>query len=83
MDKLSKLPNIGKVMEKKLEEAGIHTPEELAAVGAKEAFLRVRLVDSGACINVLYGLEGAIEGVLDNHLPQEKKQELKEFFGSL
>ena len=39
--------------------------------------------DSDACLHMLYGLEGAIEGVNDNSLSQETKEELKAYYNSL
>ena len=42
MGELMKLINIGKVLEKNLNEAGIHTEEQLREIGSKEAFIRIR-----------------------------------------
>lgn len=83
MGALSELPNIGKVAERSLIRAGINTPEELRALGSKEAFLRVRLVEPDACLHKLYALEGAVRNVRKSELSEEKKKELKEFFDSL
>jgi len=84
MSGLSGLPNVGKVLEQNLLAVGIETPERLREVGAKEAFLRIRLqCDPGACLHMLYGLQGAVEGIPDRFLSDEKKQELKAFFRSL
>jgi DNA transformation protein len=83
MGDLSSLPNVGKVLEKNLNDVGIHTPEELKQIGSKEAFLRIRLIDPGACLHMLYGLEGAIDGVRDTLLPEFVKEDLKAFFKSL
>lgn len=80
---LSDLPNVGSVLEKLLNEAGITTPEQLREFGAKEAFVRVKLIDPTACIHMLYGIEGAIEGIKDKDLSDDTKRELKEFFRSL
>jgi DNA transformation protein len=79
----SSMPNVGKVLEKNLIEADIHSPEELRKIGAKEAFLRIRLHDSGACIHMLYGLQGAIEGIKDKYLAESTKADLRQFFKSL
>ena len=79
MRKLSELPNIGKVTEKLLMENGIETPEDLYMAGSKEAFLKIRQIDSTACIRMLYGLEGAVQGIRWHNLPKERKEELKEF----
>jgi len=83
MGELSQLPNIGKVVEEKLQRVGISTQKDLQAVGSKEAFLRLRGEDPGACINMLCALEGAIQGIRWHGLPDEKKQELKMFYQSL
>ncbi len=79
MSKLSDLQNVGKVLEKNLNEVGISTEEQLRELGAKEAFLRIKIKDPTACIHMLYGLQGAIEGIKDVNLSKETKQELKEF----
>lgn len=83
MSSLSELPNVGKVLEKNLMEAGIHTPEQLRAMGTKDAFLRIRQIDPGACIQMLYGLHGAVEGIKDTTLSEETKKDLRMFFRSL
>lgn len=77
------MPNIGKVAAERLREIGIETPDQLRAVGSKEALLRLRERDSGACLSMLCGLEGAIQGVRWHDLPEEKKRELKEFHKNL
>ena len=84
VSKLSDLPNVGKVLEKNLMAAGIETPEQLQAVGAREAFLRIRLKsDPGACLHMLYGIQGAILGIPDRMLSSEEKEDLKAFFKNL
>jgi len=83
MSTLQRLPNIGKVAEALLLASGISTPEELISLGSKEAFLRIRLQDPTACLHMLYGLEGAVEGIPDTQLCEETKQELKAFFKTL
>lgn len=81
---LSSLPNIGKVIERQLMESGIETPEQLKRIGAKEALLLIRLhSDPGACIRVLYALQGAIDGVKDTALDETTKKDLLEFFRAL
>lgn len=83
MGELCSLPNVGKVLEKNLYAVGIDTIEQLMDIGSREAFLRIRIVDGGACLHMLYGLEGAIEGIKDSLLSEAKKKELKDFFNSL
>ncbi|TLG76554.1 TfoX/Sxy family protein [Culicoidibacter larvae] len=83
MNELMAMTNIGKVAATRLIDVGIDTPEKLIATGSMDAFLAVRLRDPGACLDMLYALEGAIEGVRWHSLPAVKKQELKSFFNSL
>ena len=71
--------NIGKDTESKLIQAGIDSFEKLEAIGSEKAFLRLQAFDPGACLNLLYGLEGAIVGIKWNELAPEKKQELLQF----
>lgn len=83
MGALSKLPNISKVIETKLIEADISTPQELYGLGSKEAFIRIRMKDSTACLNMLYAIEGAVQGIRWHKLPVETKGVLKEFYRGL
>lgn len=82
MDKLSKLPNIGPELERQLCAIGIATYDELKAVGAYGAWLRIQSLDPSACIHRLMALEGAIRGMKKSELPQEIKTELKAFYTS-
>jgi DNA transformation protein len=77
---LTSLPNIGKVMAARLREVGIETPEDLKAIGSENAFIRLKTMDEGACINELLGLEGAIQGISDHDLDESRKAELKAFY---
>lgn len=84
MSELSKLPNVGKVLEKNLLAVGVETVVQLQEMGAEEAFLRIRLKrDPGACLHMLYGIQGAILGLPDKNLPADVKEKLKRFFKSL
>lgn len=80
MGELSKLPNIGNVVEEQLNQVGIFTEEDLKAVGAKQAWLKIQQIDETACIHRLLALEGAIQGVKKTLLPEETKAELKDFY---
>lgn len=81
MSELSKLPNVGKVLESNLLKVGIETPEQLRNAGAEEAFICICLqVDAGACLHMLYGIQGAIDGLSDKYLPDETKQRLRTFY---
>lgn len=78
MEKLTDLPNIGPKLAENLQRIGVTTPEELRALGAEEAFLRIRAqVDPTACLHQLEALAGAVEGIKKSLLPPERKAELK------
>lgn len=83
MGELSKLPNVGKILEKKLNEIGIYTEMQLKEIGSKEAFIRIRFFDPGACLHMLYGLQGAVEGIKDTFLTESTKQDLRTFYKNL
>ncbi len=80
MGRLSDLPNIGKEVERQLNEVGVTTYEQLKSLGAEAAWLKIQEIDESACIHRLYALEGAIQGVKKTFLPDERKAELKEFY---
>ena len=82
MGELSKLPNIGKVMEKQLNEVGINTADELIDIGSKEAWLKIKEIDESACINRLMVLEGAIQNIRWHNLSEIDKRNLKDFYNS-
>lgn len=82
MGELSELPNIGIVVEQQLNEVGIKTAKQLIEVGSKQAWLKIKSIDNSSCINKLYGLEGAIQGIRWHNLPVEIKVELKEFYSA-
>ncbi|MDL2206287.1 TfoX/Sxy family protein [Eubacteriales bacterium OttesenSCG-928-N13] len=84
MSELGALPNVGKVLESSLNQIGIETPEQLREMGVKQAFIRIRAqVDPGACVQMLYGLQGAVDGIPDKLLSSEVKLDLRMFFKSL
>jgi len=82
MGELSILPNIGKTVEQQLNEVGIITVKQLSQTGSKQAWLRIKGIDDSACINRLYALEGAIQGIRWHNLSKEIKSELKEFYNT-
>ena len=81
---LTDLPNVGRVLAGNLDAVAVHTPEQLRQLGSKDAFIRIRAaVDSGACLHMLYGLQGAIEGVPDSQLSDATKDNLRCFYRDL
>ena len=83
MGELAILPNVGKVLEKNLNEIGIYTVKQLRDIGSKEAFIRIKMIDPDACLHMLYGLQGAIDGIKDSLLPESTKCDLKVFYKNL
>lgn len=84
MEKLTDLPNIGPVLCANLRKIGVETPEELRAMGSRNAFVCIRAqVDPGACLHQLQALEGAVKGVRKSALPPEEKEALRAFFQGL
>jgi DNA transformation protein len=74
--RISEMKNIGVINEEKLAQVGIVEPDQLRKLGTEAAFLKIRhLVDDGACLHLLYGLEGAIQDI--------PKRELRDFFKQL
>ena len=82
MGELSKLPNIGAVVEEQLNQVGINTYDQLKEMGSRQAWLKIKAIDDSACINRLYGLEGAVQGLKKSQLSSEVKAELKEFYNN-
>jgi len=76
---LSQQLNIGIDTEAKLIQVGIDSFEKLVSIGSQQVFLMLQTMDPGACLSLLYGLEGAIQGIKWHSLSPEKKQELKQF----
>ena len=82
MGELSTLLNIGNKVEQQLNEVGIRTINQLIEIGSRQAWLRIKRIDDSACINRLYALEGAIQGIRWHDLSEVVKEELREFFNT-
>lgn len=80
MGELASLPNIGKVVEEQLIQAGIDSADALKRLGAKAAWLKIQELDESACIHRLMALEGAIQGVKKASLSADTKADLREFY---
>lgn len=80
MGELSKLPNIGKVLEGQLNDVGIETVDDLIDIGSKEAWLKIKEIDDSACVNRLMALEGAIQNIRWHDLTEADKKNLKNFY---
>ncbi len=82
--RISEMKNIGVINEEKLAQVGIVEPDQLRKLGTEAAFFKIRhLVDDGACLHLLYGLEGAIQDIPKRELSERRKAELRDFFKQL
>ena len=73
----------GKTMEKKLNSVGIHSAEELIAIGSKQAAFRLKSQYPSTCVVILYYLEAAIRGIDIKQLDNSCKSELRAYFNQL
>jgi len=81
---LTKLPNIGPELSKKLEQIGVMNAYDLRQMGSENALIKIATIaQNGACINMLYAIEGAIHGIRWHDLSQLRKKELLDFFNLL
>jgi DNA transformation protein and related proteins len=80
MSTLKTMPNIGPQIERKLNEVGIFTPEELIHTGSETAFIKIKTVDQTACLNMLLALEGAVQQKRWHHINSQRKFELQEYY---
>ncbi len=80
---VTKMLNIGKELQKKLNTVGIQDAEELASLGAKEAYRRMKVPYPEVCLVHLYALQGAIDTIPYDKLPEATKADLKAFSDSL
>ncbi len=84
MKQLTELPNIGKTLAAKLESIGVNNAEQLVALGSEKTIIKISTIEnSGACLNMLFALEGTILGIRWHHLQRERTIELKEFYKQL
>lgn len=79
MAALEDLPNIGPHAAAQLRAVGVGTPEQLTALGAEEAWLRMQAADPGVCLHQLQALEGAVRGIPKARIDAARKAELKAF----
>lgn len=80
MSELTKLPNIGKELEKQLKEVGINSYNDLVNCGSQETWLKIKEIDPSACYNRLMALEGAIQNIRWHNLSLKDKKYLKDFY---
>jgi hypothetical protein len=71
-----KLRNIGPKSAAWLRQVGLRTEEDLRAIGALEAFMRVKRAGFKPSLNLLYALEGALMDCHWQEVPAERRSEL-------
>ena len=82
--KLTDLPNIGKKIAARLNEAGIFTEDELRLAGPAEAHHRISALYPDETIPVcyyLYSFEGALTDKHWDKIPEQRKKELRREIG--
>lgn len=76
---LTSMKNIGAEMERKLNYIGINSAEDLRKQGSKETYFRLKSAYPEVCLVHLYAIQGAIDNLEYNMLPEDCKKELKAF----
>ncbi|MDO8991294.1 MAG: TfoX/Sxy family protein [Sideroxyarcus sp.] len=59
---IADLPNFGPKSQQMLEQAGIHTIEQLRALGAVRGYVQVKRAGTNASLNLLWAMEGTLSG---------------------
>ena len=76
---LQALSGLGPVTEGRLREAGIETLQDLKAIGAVEAYRRLKfMMPKQVSLNALYALEAVLRDCHWLHLPADVKSALQE-----
>lgn len=83
MKNLDSMLNIGKEMKAKLFSIGVNSANDLLCLGSKEVFRQLKKQYPNICLVHLYALQGAIDNVDYDKLPNEVKLDLKQFSDSL
>lgn len=71
-----KLRNIGPKSAAWLRQVGLHTHEDVAAVGTVEAFMRIKRAGFKPTLNLLYSIEGALADCHWQDIPDTRRAEL-------
>ena len=72
----AKLPNIGPKSAAWLRQVGLRSLEDIAAVGAVGAFLKIKRAGFKPSLNLLYSLKGALIGCHGQQLPEDRRTQL-------
>ena len=76
MSSVTKMLNIGPKSAAWLRQVGLRTLEDIAAVGAVDAFLKIKRAGFKPSLNLLYSLEGALIGCHWQQLPEDRRTQL-------
>ena len=71
-----KLRNIGPKSSAWLRQVGLRTRADLDAIGAVEAFMKVKRAGFKPTLNLLYSIEGALRGCHWQEIPEGRRSEL-------
>lgn len=80
LEDLTQLSNIGPTLAGKLQAIGIKSLEELKEIGSIDAVLQIGAKDISACYNMLYAIEGALQGIRWHSIPKDERAQLKAGF---
>ena len=73
----ARLRNIGPKSAAWLRQVGLRSAQDLVAVGAVQAFLKVRRAGFKPSLNLLYALEGALLDCHWHDVPEDRRRELQ------
>lgn len=76
MSTQEKLRNIGPKSAAWLRQVGLRSREDLAALGAVDAFMRVKRAGFKPSLNLLYALEGALRDCHWQEVPESRRTDL-------
>lgn len=82
--RISELKNIGETIEKRLNEIGIFTKEDLELTGPVDAYKKIQENNPGKTIPVcyyLYSFEGALTNKHWDDIPEKIKEQLRKKVG--
>jgi DNA transformation protein and related proteins len=77
MSEISKLRNLGKMSAQWLGAIGVHTEEELRALGSVNAYRLLMLRGYRPSLNLVWGIEAALRDVHWLELPDEVKAQVR------
>ncbi|MDR2837019.1 MAG: TfoX/Sxy family protein [Azonexus sp.] len=75
---IENLPNLGRYTAACLAEIGVSNADELRAMGAVEAYARLRFqFGRNITLNALWGMDAALSGIHWRHITEDRKRKLK------